>query len=121
MIITGICLLSAMLYVIAGFLTEGFLKVLISGYLLEILLPMSIYLTLQIVLRRQYQPLKSRFIGGAGAFFFGLITENLQFVGIHFLGSTWDPMDLVMYIIGITLGLAVDLLVLGRFERSRPN
>jgi len=120
-IIVGINVVTAALHFVIGPSYEGFLQHFFRGYFMDILLPMSIYLLLQIALRKQYSLLKSRFVGAVSTFFFGLLTENLQFMGLKFLGDTWDPLDLIMYIIGISLGLLIDLLIIDRFEKSKPN
>ena len=120
-IIAGICLVTAVLHFLIGPSYEGILQRFFRGYFLDILLPMSIYLLLQVALRKQYNLLKSRFVAAVSTFFFGLLAENLQFMGLNFLGDTWDPLDLVMYIIGIALGILIDLLVIDRFEKSKPD
>jgi len=91
------------------------------GYLIDILLPMNLYLLLQISLRKNMSVIKARIIGALFTFAFGTIVEILQFYEIEFLGSTYDPWDILMYGIGIGLGILIDLTIIDKFENQRQK
>jgi hypothetical protein len=49
------------------------------------------------------------------------MVEILQLYKIEFLGSTYDPWDILMYLIGIGLGIVIDLTIIDRFEKQRQK
>ena len=65
--------------------------------------------------------MKSRLLGFSFAFIFGLAVEILQKNEIDFSGSTSDPLDILMYGLGVILGLFIDLLIIDFFEKSNPG
>jgi hypothetical protein len=79
---------------------------------------MNLYLLLQISLRRKISITKSRVIGAMSTFLFGLIVEILQLLKIKFLGSTYDPLDIVMYGIGIMMGILIDYTIIDKLENQ---
>jgi len=83
---------------------------------MDILLPMNLYLLLQISLRKILSVFQSRILGALFTFAFGTLVELLQSYEINFLGSTYDPWDIVMYGIGTGLGLAIDLIFISKME-----
>lgn len=50
-------------------------------------------------------------------FAFGTGVEILQLNKVKFFGSAYDPWDLVMYAIGIGLGILIDLTIIDRLEK----
>lgn len=114
--ITALCVFVLALHFVTGPDYSGPIKSILKGYLIDVLLPMSVYLLLQVALRKQYAVSNSRIYAVVLTFFAGLIIENLQFLGYDILGSTWDPLDLVMYLTGIGLGVILDILVIKRWE-----
>ncbi len=61
---------------------------------------------------------KTWITGALFTFAFGVIVEISQLYGIDFFGSTYDPWDIVMYVIGIGLGIVIDLTILDKFEKQ---
>jgi hypothetical protein len=92
------------------------MKDFVRGYLIDILLPMNLYLLLQIALRKNVSVQKARIIGAVFTFAFGTVVEMLQLYGIEFFGTTFDPLDILMYLTGVGLGIVIDLLIIDRFE-----
>ncbi len=80
---------------------------------------MNLYLLLQISLRKNILVNKARIIGAVFTFVFGTTVEILQFYKIEFLGSTYDPWDIVMY--GIGLGITIDLTIINKLENQCQN
>ncbi len=116
-IIVCISLFVGLLHFIFGPGYNGPFRVFIRGYLIDLLLPMNLYLLLQISLRKKLSIPASRLLGAGFTFLFGLTVELLQYSGIKFLGSTYDPLDILMYGSGVILGLLIDFFLLNRFEK----
>lgn len=120
-IIVSISIFVALLHFITGPDYQGIFRHFIRGYLIDILLPVNLYLLMQISLRKKASVNKARIIGAVFTFAFGSMVEILQFFGIEFLGSTYDPWDILMYAIGTGLGIIIDLTILDRFEKKTQN
>jgi len=117
-LIVGISLFVGLLHFIIGPNYDGIFKHFIRGYLIDVLLPMNLFLLLQIALRKKISIVKSRIFGAIFTFLFGMAVEILQLYEIKFLGSRYDPWDILMYGIGVTLGLLIDLLIIDKIEKS---
>ena len=116
-LIVAISLFVGLLHFLIGPDYQGILKHFIRGYLIDILLPFNLYLLLQISLRKKIPVTKSRIIGAVITLSFGTIAEILQLNKIEFLGSTYDPLDILMYGIGVGLGVIMELTIINRFEK----
>lgn len=97
---------------------QGIFQKFVNGYLIDILLPMNVYLLLQISLRKNISVFLARIIAALLTFSFGTTVEILQFYDIPLFGSTFDIWDIVMYGLGTGLGVAVDLTIINRLEKS---
>jgi hypothetical protein len=117
-LIVGISLFVALLHFLIGPDYQGIFRHFVRGYLIDILLPFNLYLLLQVSLRKNISVLKSRIIGAALTFSFGILVEFLQLKNIHFLGETYDPLDILMYGIGVGLGVILDLTVVKDLENK---
>jgi hypothetical protein len=117
-LIVGLSLLVASMHFVIGPDYSGIFKNFVRGYLIDLILPMNLYLLLQISLRKKVSIVKSRVIGAICTFSFGVIVEILQLLKIKFLGSTYDPLDIVMYGIGVIIGLLVDYIIIDKFENQ---
>ena len=120
-IIVSISIFVGLLHFVIGPDYQGIFKHFIRGYLIDILLPMNLYLLIQISLRKNISVNKARIIGAIITFAFGTIVEILQLYEIEFLGRTYDPWDILMYLIGIGLGIAIDLTIIDKFEKQRQK
>ena len=54
-------------------------------------------------------------------FIIGLTVEMLQLNNIPVFGNTYDPLDIVMYGIGILLGVLLDFTIIDKFEKRNFN
>jgi hypothetical protein len=79
---------------------------------------MNLYLLLQISFRKNISVNKARIAGAIITFAFGTMVEILQLYKIEFLGRTYDPWDILMYGIGIGLGIVIDLTIIDKFEKQ---
>ena len=117
-LIVTISLFVGLLHFVIGPNYQGICKDFIRSYLMDILLPMNLYLLLQIALRKNMSVNYSRMIAAIGTLAFGTAVELLQFNKIELFGRTYDPRDLLMYGIGVGLGILMDLMLLNRFEKQ---
>ncbi|MBK7096361.1 MAG: DUF2809 domain-containing protein [Saprospiraceae bacterium] len=117
-IIVSISIFVGLLHFVIGPDYQGIFKHFIRGYLIDILLPMNLYLLIQISLRKNISVIKARIIGAIITVAFGTIVEILQLYEIEFLGRTFDPWDLLMYVIGVGLGVVIDLTIIDKFEKQ---
>lgn len=120
-IIVAISIFVGLLHFVIGPDYQGIFKHFIRGYLIDILLPMNLYLLIQISLRKNTSVNKARIIGAIITFAFGTIVEIVQLYEIEFLGKTYDPWDILMYAIGIGLGFVIDLTIIDKFEKQRQK
>lgn len=120
-IIVSISLFVGLLHFVIGPDYQGIFKEFVRGYLIDLLLPMNLYLLLQIALRKHISVKKARIISALFVFAFGTTVEILQFFDIDFFGSTYDPLDLLMYGLGIGFGIAIDLTIIGKLEKAKTE
>ena len=100
---------------------QGPFRNFMRGYLIDILLPFNLYLLLQISLRKSLSVNKSRIVAALLIFSFGTFVEILQLKNIDFLGSTYDPIDLLMYGLGIVLGIVMDFTIINSLEERKND
>jgi hypothetical protein len=117
-IIVLISIFVGLLHFVLGPDYQGIFKHFVRGYLIDILLPVNLYLLLQISLRKNMSVQKARITGAISIFAFGTMVEILQLYEIEFLGRTYDPWDILMYLIGIGLGIVIDLTIIDKFEKQ---
>ena len=117
-LIVAVSLLIGALHFAIGPGYSGMFRPFVTGYLMDLLLPMDVYLLSQVALRKNYSLACSRWAGALGTFAIGLAVELFQAQGVPLFGSTADPLDLLMYALGTGLGLGIDLGVLARWEKA---
>lgn len=117
-IIVSISIFVGLLHFVIGPDYQGIFRHFIRGFLFDILLPVNLYLLIQIALRKNISVHKARIIGAIFTVAFGTLVEILQFYKIEFLGRTFDPWDFLMYAIGVGLGMVIDLTIIDRFEKQ---
>ncbi len=117
-IIVSISIFVGLLHFVIGPDYQGIFKHFMRGYLIDIMLPMNLYLLIQISLRKNISVNKARIIGAIITIAFGTIVEILQLYEIEFLGRTYDPWDILMYVIGVGLGILIDLTIIDKFEKQ---
>lgn len=116
-LIVTISLFVGLLHFVTGPGYKGPFKQFVHGYLIDLLLPLNLYLLLQLSLRKKLSVHYSRVIAAVATFSFGVFVELLQLNNIHLFGSTYDPLDIFMYGAGVGLGLLLDLTIISRFEK----
>lgn len=110
-VIVGIALFVALLHFITGPLYTGPFPIFVNSYLIDILLPFSLYLLLTLF---DTAFLHNWAVKAGLIFITGLIVELSQYAGIPLLGSTFDPWDIFMYAFGVGLAVICDLFLFPR-------
>lgn len=119
--IVSISIFVGLLHFVIGPDYQGLFKHFMRGYLIDILLPMNLYLLMQISLRKNMSVNNARIIGAIFTVVFGTMVETLQLYEIEFLGKTFDPWDLLMYVMGVGLGVIIDLTIIDKFEKHKQK
>ncbi len=117
-LIVAIALFVGLLHFVTGPDYHGPFKNFVQGYLIDLLLPLNLYLLLQLSLRKKLSVSYSRIIAAVATFLFGVFVELMQLNNIHLFGSTYDPLDILMYATGVGLGLLLDLTIINKLENE---
>ncbi len=112
LIITGIAVLVGALHFVTGENYQGPFPVFVDGYLIDILLPMTLFLLISLF---QNKLIRSMLFRACAVFGFGSFVEASQYFGHPIFGSTFDPFDIVAYAGGVLLGVLLDLFIFPRF------
>jgi len=113
--VTIIALIVAGLHFVTGEHYQGPFPLFVNGYLIDILLPMELILLMGLVENRV---VSSALFRAVAVFGFGCLVEGSQYFGRPFFGSTFDPLDILAYALGVTLGLLLDLVIFPRLIKS---
>lgn len=110
-VIVCIALIVAALHFVTGEQYQGPFPVFVNGYLIDILLPMTLFLLMGLIEQRI---IRSALFRACAVFGFGCFVEASQYFGRPLFGSTFDPLDLLAYAGGVALGALLDLFVFPR-------
>jgi hypothetical protein len=113
--IVAISLLTAALHFIIGPGSGDFVR----NHLMNILLPLNLYLLIQLGFRRVWSVPVTRTLGALGVLIFAFVVEILQSYGFELFGSTYDPLDIMMAGIGVGLGFILDITVFDKLENRK--
>jgi hypothetical protein len=105
-LIVSINLLVAGLHFVTGPGYRGPFPLFVNGYLIDILLPFSLYFLLCLF---ESALLKAWYVKALLVFGVGFIVESAQYLGYELLGSTFDPLDYAAYALGVLLAVCCDL------------
>jgi len=86
---------------------------LFHSYFADIALPFGFYFLLVLV-EDKYKPVKRWYIKAAAVFFLCSLSETLQYFGVYALARVFDPLDYVMYALGVVLAAFVDRVIYKR-------
>lgn len=107
-LVVSISVTVALLHFVTGSAYNGPFPVFVNGYMIDILLPLSAYFLLCLVEMPLFQ---SWAVKSTVVFGFGLVVEMAQYFSISLLGSTFDPLDIVMYAVGVLSAAFLDVVV----------
>ena len=111
LIITIIALTVGTLHFIKGENYQGPFPIFVNGYLIDILLPMTLYLMMILF---QNKLIRSSLFRACAVFGFGCVVEASQYFGYPIFGSIFDPLDFLAYASGVLIGILLDLVLLPR-------
>jgi hypothetical protein len=118
-VVVSIALAVALLHFVTGPDYGGPFPLFVNGYLIDVLLPFAFYFLLglnEVSLLRSWV-VKTLLVFGAGS-----SVEIAQFYGLPVLGRTYDPVDFLMYGIGVALAAVLDTVVFPRaFDSWTPQ
>jgi len=118
-VIISIMIPIALIHFFTGSNYKGPYPGFVNGYLLDILVPFGFYFLLclnDFSLLRSWI-VKSMLVFGAASF-----VEIVQFFGVPIFGRTFDPVDFIMYGIGVVSAAILDTTVIPRiFEFWTPK
>ncbi len=116
-IVVSIAVVVGLLHFVTGPRYRGPFQVFVNGYMIDILLPFTMYLVLDLA---KIRILRSGIARGIVVFAIGAITETLQYFGVPIFGRTFDMLDYLMFGVGIGLAVVFERLVLSRFPVEIP-
>ena len=99
-IVIFIALIVGLLHFVTGPSYNGPFSVFVNGYLIDILLPFAMFLVLKIA---NLKFIKTDLLIGFVIFLIGATSETLQYFGVPIFGRTFDPLDYLMFLIGIVM------------------
>jgi hypothetical protein len=103
----------ALLHFVTGRAYKGPYPEFVNGYLLDILLSFALYFLL-CPLDAIFRFLRPWFVKGLPVFAIGFSVEVAQFYGVPIFGRTFDPLDFVMYGMGVMLAAIIDTTALSQ-------
>ena len=104
----------ALLHFVTGSGYRGPYPAFVNGYMIDILLPLGLYFLLGL---SDLPALKSWAVKSGLVFGVGAGVEIAQFFGVPLLGRTFDPLDFLMYGIGVLAAVVLDTAVFPRIFR----
>ena len=110
-VIISIMILIALIHFFTGSNYKGPYPGFVNGYLLDILVPFGFYFLLYLI---NFPLLKSWIVRSILMFGVASFTEIAQFFGVPIFGQTFDPMDFVMFGMGVLLAAIFDIIVFPR-------
>jgi Protein of unknown function (DUF2809) len=111
-LVTVIALAVGLLHFVTGENYHGPFPAFVNGYLIDILLPMVLYLLMGLF---EIRWIRSPILRATAVFLFGCAVETSQYLGRPFFGSTFDPLDILAYAGGVLLGVLLDLVLFPHF------
>jgi hypothetical protein len=117
-LIIGIMIPIALIHFFTGSNYKGPYPELVNGYLLDILVPFGFYFLLCL---NEFAPLRPWIVKSILVFGVASFVELAQFLGVPIFGRTFDPVDFIMYGIGVILAAILDTIVLSRIGFWTPR
>lgn len=108
LVITVLALIVGALHFLTGKNYQGPFPIFVNGYLIDILLPMILFLLMSLIPNKLICSMLFRV---CAVFGFGCFVEASQYFGYPIFGSTFDPLDILAYAGGVLLGILLDLVV----------
>lgn len=107
-------LIIAVLFVVGAGWTNETIYRFFQCYFADIAIPFGYYLLL-VLLEDKYKPIQKWYIKAAAIFILCSLSETLQYFGIYTLARVFDPLDYLMYALGVVLAIFADRFVFRRW------
>ena len=86
---------------------------LFHSYFADIAIPFGFYLLLVLV-ENKYKRFQKWYTKAGAVFFLCALSETLQYFGIYALAKVFDPLDYIMYALGVVFAAFVDRIIFKR-------
>jgi len=106
--ITSLALIVGALHFVTGENYQGPFPVFVNGYMIDVLLPMTLFLLMSLF---QNKIIRSAFFRSCAVFGFGCFAEASQYFGRPLFGSIFDPLDILAYAGGVLLGIFMEFVL----------
>jgi hypothetical protein len=113
-LVVGLQLLIASVFIVGVSRTNYSLYILYHSYFADIFLPFGYYFLLSLP-RFRHSLFNNWWVRGLSVFVLCATSETLQYFGIYALAKVFDPLDFVMYGIGVGLAILIDRQIFCRF------
>ena len=101
-----------LLHFVTGESYRGPFPAFVNGYLIDILLPMTLYLLMGLF--EILWIIRPSIFRAVAVFLIGCVVKISQYLGRPFFGSTFDPLDILAYASGVLSGVFLDLILFPR-------
>ena len=115
-IVVLIAVAVGLLHFLTGPRYNGPFLVFVNGYMIDVLLPFTMYLVLGIANQSIIRGVITRALF---VFAIGAVTETLQYFGVPLFGRTFDVLDYLMFAVGIGLAVVFERIMLSRIPEGR--
>lgn len=106
-------LIIASIFVIGADWASETIHQLFHSYFADIAIPFGYYLLL-VLLEDEYKLIKKWYIKAIAVFVLCSLSETLQYFGVYALARVFDPIDYVMYALGVVLAAFTDRIIFKR-------
>ena len=113
-LVIGIQLVIAAFFILGADRANRSLYILYQSYFADIFLPFGFYFLLSLV-KNKHPVFKEWWVKALSVFVLCATSETLQYFGIFALARVFDPLDFVMYGLGVGLAIIVDRQIFSRF------
>ena len=97
----------AIIFVLGSKISNQVISIFHDKYFADIIIPFGFYFLL-ILIEKEHPKLKLWFVKAILVFLLCALSETLQYFGIYALASVFDPIDYVMYGVGVILAAFID-------------
>jgi len=111
-VVVAVCLVVGALHFVTGPGYSGPVRAFVNGYLIDLLLPMAMVLLLGLGLEN-VPALRPAPVRAGLVLAVGVVVESCQYYGIPLFGRTFDPLDLLMYLLGVAAAVGFERLMFG--------
>ena len=108
-----ISLFVGLLHFIIGPNYNGPFMIFVNSYLIDILLPFSLYYLFTV-----NKKLDKKIPVAILVLMIGFSVETLQYFNIHVFGSTFDPIDYLIYAVCVISALILDIRIISKWEKA---